>query len=354
MKIKLDYALHKNKLVHITEVVKGLNCNCYCPNPNCNSQLVARKGAIKKHHFAHYKMEECIGAYESLLHLMAKDILKIRKEIVLPALEFHDDLFTNKIVSLTKNKRVKAQSVKLEVSQGDFQPDVVMEFDKKQLFIEIAVTHFIDQEKFHKILNKNISLLEIDLSDFKNGFEKEALVEAVINSTDNKYWIHNSLENLLIRDYLKKKNKELEDEKEYSKKIKENKRYNSRLKGYRIIKTNNNYKICCPKVIKEGANKFQSNEIIERLRKGNRWNGIIYGRTGQARYVFIDKDKYEIFPSDKNNNLSAIESAQKKQIYGQLSRLRIQANLDCEECEKCIYFNEYIEAQEELSCKFKR
>lgn len=232
-----------------------------------------------------------------------------------------------------------------------------MEFGKKELFVEVAVTHFIDQEKIKKIEKKDVSVLEIDLSDFRNGFDKQDLIEAVIDSTDNKSWIYNSLEDSLIRNYLANKKIEKENKEYYDKaleKAKNDKRIKSRINGYRIIKTKNYYSICCPKIIAEGANKFQSNEIIEKLRKGNRWNGIIYGHTGQSRYVFIDKDKYEIFPSDKNNNLSPIETSQKRKIYGQLSRLKGQAALDFEECEKCIYFNGYIEDKEEFVCKFKK
>lgn len=38
-------------LKHITEVPRGLDCQCNCPE--CGGELIAKKGDIMKHHFAH-------------------------------------------------------------------------------------------------------------------------------------------------------------------------------------------------------------------------------------------------------------------------------------------------------------
>ncbi|WP_338359208.1 competence protein CoiA family protein [Yeosuana marina] len=353
---KLTFALHKKQLVNIDQVVSGLDCNCFCPNPNCNSKLIARKGNIKKHHFAHYETDECVGAFESALHLLAKEIIQTEKRIAIPEMEFYDSEYENATILLSEKKEVKAQSVDLEILQGDFQPDVVMNFGSKQLFIEIAVTHFVDDEKRKKITNSGISTIEIDLSSFMAGFEKQSLVEALIYSADNKKWIYNSKQNLLINNYLKTKKRELEEEEEYYKKIEEeknSKRKKARLKGYRIIKTNDYYQIHCPKTVKEASNKFKSNAIIERLRKGDYWNGVIYGHIGNSRYVYIGKDKYEIFPSDKDFKLTEIEAKERRRLYGQLMRISSKANIECETCEKCEYFHEYIDHKEEIVCKFK-
>ncbi len=73
----LTYAKNADgKLVHVDEVENGDNCGCLCPA--CNEPLVAKnKGKIKMHHFAHKSGTECNFAYESMLHLLAKE--KIRK-----------------------------------------------------------------------------------------------------------------------------------------------------------------------------------------------------------------------------------------------------------------------------------
>ena len=68
----LAYALDENNiLVHVDDVETGLKCNCTCPN--CHAPLLAKNnGKVRQHHFAHADGHECEGAYESMLHLLAK------------------------------------------------------------------------------------------------------------------------------------------------------------------------------------------------------------------------------------------------------------------------------------------
>lgn len=72
--------------ISINQVSSGLACNCSCPG--CGRRLVAKKGAVQAHHFAHYAealQDACTSAGESALHRFAKDILAERREISLPS-----------------------------------------------------------------------------------------------------------------------------------------------------------------------------------------------------------------------------------------------------------------------------
>ena len=68
----LIYAIDsQNNFVHVDNVAKGLACNCYCPA--CKEQLVAKnRGTQRIHHFAHVSGADCEGAYETMLHKLAK------------------------------------------------------------------------------------------------------------------------------------------------------------------------------------------------------------------------------------------------------------------------------------------
>lgn len=44
-------------------------------------------GEVRKHHFAHTQGHECEGAYESLLHLLAKEVLQDVGQIMLPTIQ---------------------------------------------------------------------------------------------------------------------------------------------------------------------------------------------------------------------------------------------------------------------------
>ena len=70
---KIDYAIDASgKLVHVDDVPTGLKCGCRCPC--CDEKLEAKNaGKKREHHFAHASGSDCSGAYESMLHLLAKE-----------------------------------------------------------------------------------------------------------------------------------------------------------------------------------------------------------------------------------------------------------------------------------------
>ena len=70
---KIPYALNKDGvLVHVDSVSNGNSCGCICPA--CKKPLQARNaGLIKRHHFAHQSGVECPTAYETVMHLLAKE-----------------------------------------------------------------------------------------------------------------------------------------------------------------------------------------------------------------------------------------------------------------------------------------
>ena len=69
----LTYAIaNDGHLVSVDDVKTGQGCNCICPS--CKEPLVAKnKGMVRIHHFAHQSGTECDLAYESMLHLLAKE-----------------------------------------------------------------------------------------------------------------------------------------------------------------------------------------------------------------------------------------------------------------------------------------
>lgn len=84
MSALLTYAHDKNKnLVYIEDAGYGSKCECFCPH--CGAPLDAKNGgSIREHHFAHSHGHECKGAYETMLHLLAKEIILESGTIMLP------------------------------------------------------------------------------------------------------------------------------------------------------------------------------------------------------------------------------------------------------------------------------
>ncbi|MCM3390237.1 hypothetical protein M3649_19245 [Ureibacillus chungkukjangi] len=188
MRFKLPYGLKNGKLVHISEVEKGLKCECVCPG--CNSVLIARKGAKTTHHFAHYNGAECSKAVETALHLSAKEILQKHKKIRIPKVIVDLNFRTENWI-LSEEMYIEFDEIKLEYRLDNIVPDVIVLVKGKPLLIEITVTHKTDSEKLAKIKNAGISCIEINLSKINSELSVEDLEEIVIHQIELKNWLHN-------------------------------------------------------------------------------------------------------------------------------------------------------------------
>ena len=194
------YALHNGNLVHISNVSNGLKCECFCPA--CNGKLIAKKGKVMMHHFAHYDSEECKYGYETSLHLAAKQMIMEHKKIMIPAVYLNFPGSGRGRILLSEAKEIKVDQVLLEQRQESIIPDVVLISDKKKIYVEIYVTHAVDTDKVLKIKNSGISTIEIDLSAYKQSLEKEDLEKIIFEDSEQKKWIYNSFEKECLQKFI--------------------------------------------------------------------------------------------------------------------------------------------------------
>jgi len=242
MTVKNPFGLRDNKIIHINDIPlneRGLKANCICPS--CNKPLLAVLGNKQVHHFRHYN-EDCGAALESALHLFAKQVIKKNKKIVLPPksinigdlinrpliksditlnsypanfLSFKEKIILknfknefsdikrlygsysdNEISIVDQNleidtkRKVHFNQVDLEKNFDDFIPDVFIQ--KFNLAVEIKVTHEVDDIKLKKLRKKNLSAIEVDLSDTpeKVYSDKIKLKNYILNNHDIKTWIY--------------------------------------------------------------------------------------------------------------------------------------------------------------------
>lgn len=188
---KLIYALKDGNIVSIDEVQSGKDCGCVCPA--CGDELIARKGEKRMHHFAHRSNEDCEYGYESSLHLAAKDILSRAKKMAIPPVyvEFPQSSKSKQLLYL--EKKISFDHVELEKRFDDIIPDIVVYSGDKYFFIEIYVTHPIDDEKLKKLKEKNISTIEIDLSKIKRDISVEELSDILLKTSPQKSWKYNAV-----------------------------------------------------------------------------------------------------------------------------------------------------------------
>lgn len=176
----LTFALDEGgALVHVDDVAKGMKCGCHCPN--CDAPLYAKNaGQIREHHFAHAHGHECEGAYESSLHLLAKEVLQETGQIMLP--QSNSGAFPSGLVRIHN----------VEVEKWDkrycFQPDVECIMDNgERLFIEFLVSHKVDGKKRQTIVDNHLKCIEIDIN--YQALDRAQLKEFLINTADDRKWI---------------------------------------------------------------------------------------------------------------------------------------------------------------------
>ncbi len=177
-------------LRHIEDVPSGLACDCTCPG--CERRMVAKKGSVQAHHFAHHSDREsssCVSAGETALHKFAKKVLDQRLEIALPEMVLSSDGEREVVVRATKLAFDRAI---LETKDGMIVPDVVLELRDRRLIVEFKVTHPCDDVKIARIRAMNVGAIEIDLSQYRDRLLNEIGDDILYNAP--RAWLHNPRE----------------------------------------------------------------------------------------------------------------------------------------------------------------
>jgi flagellar biosynthesis GTPase FlhF len=159
------------RMVSIDAVTRGLDCQCFCSA--CSLPLVARKGEINQHHFAHYtEPENCAEARETAIHKFAKAIICDALSLRLP-----DNLDLGQM-----------QSAKSEEWLDGIRPDVLAQFDEV-VAIEVFVAHRVPVEKIQKLAQRKLATLEIDLSSYQNTHKNEEEWCDLVLRTAPRFWL---------------------------------------------------------------------------------------------------------------------------------------------------------------------
>lgn len=181
----LIFGLRDDALHHINEVHSGLACDCLCPS--CNSPLIAKKGGVNIHHFAHYNSENCGMGFESAIHYLAKATVEKYKYIEVPSRFILNSAFH--YYSESTFKTIHIEHVLLEKRVGSLIPDLIAETSMGRFYIEVVYTNPVTEDKLIKLRKHNCPVLEIDL----NNFDMDTLLakpRTLLNSKEaGKKWL---------------------------------------------------------------------------------------------------------------------------------------------------------------------
>ena len=206
--VQLEFGLRDNLVLNVHDLSvdeRGKACNCVCPG--CGKPLIARMGSKNQWHFAH-DGDACniAAAQQTALHMLAKEIIENSKRLLFPGIEIKRDNYIDdvddyrvqaripKTVEYRKASVFSCDSVSLERKISNIVPDIIVTTKGRSCLIEIAVTHFVDEKKEHKVKEIGLPLFEIDLSDLYNSeFSRADLAEAVLFDPNNRAWVYNPL-----------------------------------------------------------------------------------------------------------------------------------------------------------------
>ncbi|RJX75712.1 hypothetical protein DZ860_03285 [Vibrio sinensis] len=196
------FGLFDTQLMHIDDVMSGLGCNCNCIS--CGDKLVAKKGDVKRHHFAHHSMDasECS---ESVLHRLCKHILERERRILAP--EFHPMCSKSDLAGIEHHKEEIFESeelsfneVLLEQAEADFIPDVTAVYDDRQrIFIEIVVTNDVSEEKLEKVKRLGVPMMAVYVNELDIMDDLDSLTLGVIEQAPRKWIYHPVIEQIQSR-----------------------------------------------------------------------------------------------------------------------------------------------------------
>lgn len=178
MHLNYKYAFDEaHEVIHIDQIDKSNKGKYFCVE--CGNELIARKGEVKVHHFAHKQQVNC--NFETYLHKLAK--IKFERQYtycLMNNLPFYFEYNLERTCTTCKFTAPLARScslessivqfdlttrykhIAIEKSQNGFIADVLLESEKPEesIFIEFAVSHKCDIKK----IDFGTRIIEIKLS----------------------------------------------------------------------------------------------------------------------------------------------------------------------------------------------
>lgn len=163
-----------NDLVHISEEDAKRRRDLVCPA--CRTGVIAVKGPVHAHHFRHRSRADCLSGAETALHLLAKRALEERPELVLPRILVTTDRVSREI---RPPRLARLSCVALERHEGAVRPDVYAVAEGARLYVEIRVSHRVDEAKRERLRARGVSTIEIDLSRLRCDANLDQVAEAI-------------------------------------------------------------------------------------------------------------------------------------------------------------------------------
>lgn len=203
LRVPFGESIADGRMYQPLDVPLGKACGCVCPG--CREPLIAKHcvGGKTVPHFAHQNSSNCPTGYVTALHKAAIQLILDRKKVYVPDYLAHYHGHDRYGGGHTVVKRVvwaqelPLTSAKTEVPFLDESlpecrvvPDVLAESSIGLLNIEVAVTHFIDEEKRAKLKRLGLATVEVDLADL-DRVDFGVLDDILFRPNERIRWVYN-------------------------------------------------------------------------------------------------------------------------------------------------------------------
>ncbi|MEP9324841.1 competence protein CoiA family protein [Paraburkholderia phymatum] len=187
--MKIPFALdEKDRIVDIHDVphVEG-NFRC----AECRQLVTRKQGDVRVWHFAHKAETACTGAFETALHLLAKQILVESDTLHVPALvcRLYERPGPADIALCVEQTLYWDAAGEAEVWVDGIRPDFRGVCQSKAIFVEVTVTHEPDAPKLEALKRLQTPTLEIDLSAVPRDVKEPEVRQLVLDATEGKRWL---------------------------------------------------------------------------------------------------------------------------------------------------------------------
>ena len=180
---KLGAAFRDGQLVMIEDVESGLACGCVCPA--CGTQLVARKGQVRLHHFAHHNAKPCEYGAEMIAVCLADWILRETMKFNVPPIYSMPKCILSPLKTLELEELVIGNPFESPI------PDLLLR-DKEgnRLIVQVRINHEAEQGKILRIGEEGCSAVEVRVPRCEL-LSAEEIRKVVVGNVGSKYWLFN-------------------------------------------------------------------------------------------------------------------------------------------------------------------
>ncbi len=148
------------------------------------------------HHFAHHADRACTGAWESTLHILAKEVIATAGSIDLPEVVAAHEHLAERIAPI---RAFAYDATDREVWMGTITPDIVVHGGGRQLLVEVYVTHRAEDAKLEELRRRELPAIEIDLSKAPRHAPREHHAELILRTAPRRWLFNGKMEAAIAR-----------------------------------------------------------------------------------------------------------------------------------------------------------